>query len=524
MKEQVRNNLLWGLACVVLGAGCLAGFGFYYSQLEKTESLEQQLAELGQKEKQSVIVQHISTQMEEIAREQQIISDERRKEAEEQTIVANEMRMQAEQEQQRAHQAELAARESERKAVEASDVAETQRQLAVQRQQEAEYSRSVADTLSYIALARSLGAQAVNQQNTGNRELAALLSYASYLFTKRYNGDVYNPAIYEALALTSENNVQWSVGRGTITQSLMVPNTNNILALSNYGEITYNEFKNGRQYTRTIYANSKYDFRDIIIRDDTYYIISYTGHLLKVKGNDIQEVLLEGVSHPFRLFCKVDGQLIVTAERNVLLVDANTLKVIKTLPLNFECRIAGNDASHVYLFGVKGGMYSVDFQLSKVTSEKLPFSQPVTTCNFNIENGDKAFGTSDGTIYYFEPSGQMHRLVGHRSRISRVKFENDLLFSTSYDGTVKFWNTSYDKIEPITVMNTNQWIGTFTVSKDKEHIWTGEQNGNLNYTTISVELMADKVLANLKRNFTQEEWEYYIGNQIPFETFINKGK
>ena len=125
--------MLWGLACVVLGAGCLAGFGFYYSQLEKTESLEQQLAELGQKEKQSVIVQHISTQMEEIAREQQIISDERRKEAEEQTIVANEMRMQAEQEQQRAHQAELAARESERKAVEASDVAETQRQLAVQR-------------------------------------------------------------------------------------------------------------------------------------------------------------------------------------------------------------------------------------------------------------------------------------------------------------------------------------------------------------------------------------------------------
>ena len=382
----------------------------------------------------------------------------------------------------------------------------------------------MADTLSYIALARSLGAQAVNQQNTGNRELAALLSYASYLFTKRYNGDVYNPAIYEALALTSENNIQWSVGRGTITQSLKIPNTDDILALSNYGEITYNEFKNGRQHTRTIYANSKYDFRDIIIRDDTYYILSYTGHLLKVKGNDIQEVLLEGAVHPYRIFSMVDGQLIVTAERSVLLIDIKTLKVLKTLPLNFESRIAERDPSHIYLFGVKGGMYSVDFQLSKVISEKLPFSQPVTTCNFNTDNNDKAFGTSDGTIYYFETSGKMHRLVGHRSRISRVKFENDLLFSTSYDGTVKFWNITYDKIEPITVVNTNQWIGTFTISQDKEHVWTGDQNGNLNYTTISVELMADKVLANLKRNFTQEEWEYYIGNQIPFETFITKGK
>ena len=67
MKQLVRNNLLWGLACIILGIGCLAGFGFFYFERGKTKSLEQQLAELSLKEKRAVIQQSINKQMEEIA-------------------------------------------------------------------------------------------------------------------------------------------------------------------------------------------------------------------------------------------------------------------------------------------------------------------------------------------------------------------------------------------------------------------------------------------------------------------------
>ena len=173
------------------------------------------MAELSKKERQSFIVQRISTQMEEIAKEQQTISDQQRKEAIEQKNIANDMRQKAELEQHKAEEAEQAARQSERKAIEASAVAETQRELAVQRLREAQYSRSVADTLSFIALARSLGLRAFTLYNTGNTELATLLANASYVYTHRYQGDVYNSAIYEALALISKNSIQWSVGRGS---------------------------------------------------------------------------------------------------------------------------------------------------------------------------------------------------------------------------------------------------------------------------------------------------------------------
>lgn len=526
MKEQVRNNLLWGLACVVLGAGCLAGFGFYYSQLEKTESLEQQLAELGQKEKQSVIVQHISTQMEEIAREQQILSDERRKEAEQQTIVANEMRMQAEQEQHRAQQAEQAARLSERKAVEASDIAEAQRQLAVQRQEEAEYNRSVADTLSYLAMARSLGTLAVTQQNTGNQDLAALLTYAAYTYTKRYKGDIYQPAIYEALAQISSNSRQWTIGRGAIMKQSIVPGrTNEFITVSTYGEISRNRLNKDQLSSEQLFADEKYDFRDLYIdKDGTIYAVSFNGVLIERRTNGrVEEYPLSTAIHPFRLFKRQDNTLLITAEQSVMLFDVNQHKIVKTLPLHFSTSVAGIRNDEIVLFDQTGKMFVVDKDVNTITQQTLPFMIPIMSYGYQPSTGRSAFGAIDGTIYYFDSDGKMQRLVGHRSRISRLNFNNDQLFSTSYDGTVRFWNITSEKIEPTTVLQSDQWIIS-SAFDGTNYSWTGDLNGNLTQTLIQPEMMAENVHKSLKRNFTQEEWIYYIGNNIPYESFISKGQ
>ena len=519
--------MLWGLACVVLGAGCLTGFVFYHFEKEKTESLEQQLAELSQKEKESVIVQHISTQMEEIAREQQILSDERRKEAEQQTIVANEMRMQAEQEQHRAQQAEQAARLSERKAVEASDIAEAQRQLAVQRQEEAEYNRSVADTLSYLAMARSLGTLAVTQQNTGNQDLAALLTYAAYTFTKRYQGDIYQPAIYEALAQISSNSRQWTIGRGAIMVQKSIPGrANDFITVSTYGEICRHSMRQNQLHTETLLADEKYDFRDAYVADDgTIYAVSFTGVLVVCRANGrVEEYPLTTAIHPFRIFSRPDQTLLLTAEHSVLLFDVNQRKVVKTLPLQFSTNVAGQRKDEILLFDQTGKMYVVDKNVSSITQQSLPFLQPVMSYVCQNETGRYAIGTIDGTIYYFDAKGKMQRLVGHRSRVSRLKFSNDRLFSTSYDGTARFWNLTGEKIEPITVLQTDQWIICSSFDENNNYSWTGDLNGNLTQTLIQPEMMAENVHKSLKRNFTQEEWIYYIGNNIPYESFITKGQ
>ena len=34
--------------------------------------------------------------------------------------------------------------------------------------------------------------------------------------------------------------------------------------------------------------------------------------------------------------------------------------------------------------------------------------------------------------------------------------------------------------------------------------------------------MVDKLRNKLKRNLTQDEWDYYVGRNIPYERFLNR--
>ena len=47
------------------------------------------------------------------------------------------------------------------------------------------------------------------------------------------------------------------------------------------------------------------------------------------------------------------------------------------------------------------------------------------------------------------------------------------------------------------------------------YIWTGEYNGTVTEYLISLPMIAQRLRQNVKRNFTQEEWDYYVGKGIP---------
>ena len=54
-----------------------------------------------------------------------------------------------------------------------------------------------------------------------------------------------------------------------------------------------------------------------------------------------------------------------------------------------------------------------------------------------------------------------------------------------------------------------------------DYMWTGDQRGNLTQTIISVPLMVNKIKESLTRDFTREEWNYYIGASVPYEKLRN---
>ena len=276
---------------------CLAGgiglYTMYSNEAQQNKELKEQLAILSKQEKKSAIMQRVNAQMEEIANEERRISDEQREAAVEQTKLAEQERRNAEQQQRKAEQERQNALVAEHKAVEASKVAQHERAVAEQQRAEAEHSKRVTDTLSYITLGRSLGTVSMNQLQTGNPELADLLSYASYTFSDRYHGDIYNPAVYQSLVMTSQSKNSWNKHKGATRCVKFRLGDNHFLTCSSYGEVMEHYLSNNQLNSKVLFSNKQYDFRDVyILENNDIYVADRNGRILMISHQGQQKVLL----------------------------------------------------------------------------------------------------------------------------------------------------------------------------------------------------------------------------------------
>lgn len=519
MKKTTAIVSVAAVAALAAGIGL---YTLYHQEQEKVKELETQLSELSKREKESAVMQSVNAQMEQIADQERKISDEQREKAEQQTLIANAEREKAETEERKARESEHKARESELKAVAASELAEQQRAIAEQQRAQAVHSRQMADTLSYINLGRTLGNTAVMQMQADNHELAQLLAYAAYSYTERYRGNLYHPSVYQALARTSMGRLQWNKHKGTVTDMAFVNNDrNHFYSCSTYGELLEHRQTGGNLQTEVIIQNKNYDFRDIYLdhNSGTLYAVSRTGQLIIKQGKNTKVVTVNDIGHLMRID-PTESQMLLFGDRGVALVDQQRLDVVRTRPLPFRIVSLDRHDSAVLTFDDQGRQHLFR-TIDKVESSSVPVKGQVTSFASSKNTKTRVYGMSDGTIYFVDKNGRTSRLIGHLSRITRVKLNGWRLYSSSYDGTINLWMTNTSKIEPMTIYSSNGWITNFVFDVNKSIILTGDQKGNLIENYISIHAMVDRLKARLKRNLTREEWNYYIGPNVPYEKFVN---
>lgn len=520
---KTKDIIIYSVGVLLAGTTAFS-YLKWQSEHQKVEDLQEQVEKLRQQEMRSAIVRSVSAQMEEIANEQREISDDKREEAIRQTRVANEMRLRSELERQNALEAERNAVLSEKKAIEASNVAESQRVMAEHQRLLAELSKRKADTLSYIALGRSLGSISSIQAQAGNEEVANLLSYASYLYTSRYHGDIYYPAVFQSLMESSKSMVSWTEHTGAVTNLEYIPGENNrLVSVSDYGEVILSERQGSRLLTKVLFKNSQFDFRDLIINKTTgrIYALSRSGHLVVIQEDlkTVKIIELGKIANPIRLHDISETNLLIIGEDGLGLFDTKRNIIRGTRQLNFHVTKGSRKSNLPLLFDDQGRMHLVT-GLDNIDTEKVPVAGKVTAYCESKNTGMEAYGMNDGTIWLIYKGGKKQKLVGHRSRISKMKLNGRRLYSSSYDGTVNLWITDKEKVEPMPLTETKNWIMHFNFDSTKNTFWMGDAKGGLTAVNISVPLMVESVKSKLKRNLTTEEWNYFIGQGIPYEKFI----
>jgi len=521
--KRKRDILTGAVGLLLLGTTVTGLLGWHLERQHRVE-LESQVARLQLQEKRSAVMRSVSTQMEEIAHQQKEISDEQREEAILQKRTAEEMRERSEEERMKALIAQDNALASEKHAQEARQLAENQRLMAEHQRIQAELSKRVADTLSYRALARSLGSLSSIQTQMGDTELGDKLAYVSYLFSKRYSGDYYYPAVFQSLMTSSQSKRSWARHRGALMGVAFMPdkNDNRVVTVSSYGEIMIHEKKGEQLESTTLFNNSLYDFRDVFIDKQGFiYAVSRSGHLVTIKNNVASVIQVNDLDSPMGITDLDDNNLLLTGERGLAKFDKQRKMIVATREVDFRLTTTSRFDYHPLLFDNQGRQHLV-MDINELVTSEVPVKGHVTAFASSKSSGKRVYGMSDGTIYLFDENGsRITKLGGHLSRISRLKMVNHQLYSSSYDGTMKLWNTSSEKIEPMTLLSAGSWIMNFTFDPSKQYAWIGDQNGNLVEALLSVPLMADIISKKLKSDFTSEEWNYFIGRNVPYESITS---
>lgn len=507
-------SLFLSLLCIVLSAVCIKLYHDSVEQKRTSEFFENQLSEMQEKEKDGLIVRRISKQMEDIAYQQKEVSDRQREEAITQTRIANEMRIQAEKQRQNA---EIAKKQ----AIKAFELAEEQRVLAEEKKNQAEYAKNVADTLGYIALARSLSSLSQIQYQAQNYDLAALMAYAAYTFAVRYGGNLYFPEIYNALVINSHAVSVWNEHKGGISHIITSPKESDIFySVSKYGEIIcWNQEE--QLSDSLLFRDSSFDFRDIYIDSNrTVYALSYDGRMVVIPVNEDKYVInIPGKGNGFQFLFPIEGNVLVSIAGDQLFFYSKDNKdVIRTTVL--PCSVCAMEKVYedYFLFGENGVSIKMEsdgtLQEEKFLSKKI--NNRITACTWSEKLKMMALGTFSGTIYLLNEQGQVVKtLLGHQSAITQLLFKDVNLFSSSYDLHLKMWNRNW---EPINLSTAADWIYCFNMTDDNS-IWIGDKGGALSKVIISPVEMANRIKDVLSREFTKEEWDTYIGVNIPYESF-----
>ena len=478
---------------------------------DRIHELEAQVTALKQQGLSSELDRSVSEQMEIIAHGQQALSEERSQEAIRQSAIAQAATIRSEAERQNAMKAQAAAETSAAEALASYQMAERQRR-------DAEHARMVTDTLNYISLGRTLGSQSYSIYQTGNTELGNMLAYASYLYTHDYGGDLYTPTVFQALMQSAGGRLSWNRHNGNITRLTLSPYDGRLLTVSTFGELFSHQMKGEQIQTTSLMNDKQYWFCDVYATPKgKVYAVSYTGHLVIADGRQTRVVHLETVSKPFSLQSLNDGRsLLVTGENSVALIDIATDRLLASRRLDFQVISTGRRDNKPLLFDNRGHMHLVN-SLENMTNEKVPVAGKVTAYASSPKERLAAYGMADGTIWLVDGKGKAYKLVEHLSRVTRLAFNGQRLYSSSYDGKLLFWpieGNSYFKA--VTLYQSDNWLSDFTFSSDKDYILAGEYHGVITQCLISLPMIVQRLRQNVKRNFTHEEWNYYVGKGISY--------
>lgn len=543
-KRKLRNARI---TAIVLGTATIISLMFLvYALVQRTQAIKneeaakaaQVRAEASEKE---AIKQGLEAKRQaEIARQNEILANQQKQIAEENEAAANAARADAVRSAEIARQQERIAQSNEKLAIAAQSLAEKNEQIAKEQEAKAQAER-------YRAIAKAM---AIKSKELGNNpEQEALIAQQAHNFNDKYAGYVYDNDIYNGLfrALANNNDPMTVSLEGHLKGAARALETR---VNSNH---IYSGGSDGRIIRWTLDANQKWAAETIVdgrtdylvftldISPDEGWLAAGGSYPTNRAANYVELYDLKNISAAPRKiagFISDIGDIHFTNDNKGFYARDNSGHSIRYSDLNSAKEVIASKEKINYLdmspdgkklvgAGNDGNLYIWDIQNNYAqTVYKIDNDgKGLSAASFTPDGTQLVVGNTYGLLRIVANGVVVRELSGHTSAIEHIKFnfKGNFMATASKDFSIRLWN--YRQLgQPPMVLSDHDWVWNVAFTPNDEQLMAGinsvkEEIGKTNQTIhawpTNIKSMSDKLCMYTKRNMSQEEWDLYVGADLP---------
>lgn len=437
--------------------------------------------------------------------------------------------------------ASIALRDAQ-KTNELKNIAEKQISVAKKSADEALHQKKLAieqssgnQRLRMISIGKTLSLKSM--QMMGQKDLETLLAYQAYLFNKNNNGSDNDPDIYAglynvALQYGSINCKSFKDHSGEIRSIAFLPGKDEFFTSGTDGKILKWSLDNKDQALQVVYSGS--DIIDVLaVSPDASWLACGSSNssirMIPLKGNNISYELTGHKGEIKSLIFSFDGKYLYSAA-----VDGKVLKwdIAARTSVNVSTgmmEIVSLDISSKgnYLAGLstdgKVIVWNKDNNAEKFRLETA--GKNIKVIRFSPENNLLAIGYGDGNVELWDIDlrKKISEVNAHNSMINNIQFNANLkqMATSGMDKKIKIFNIRKpdDLTEPPVIIDNKGFVLVMQFSPDGQMIVSGESGdaGNLMSRPANADGLVRDICNLVSRNMTREEWNTYVGKDIPIE-------
>lgn len=439
---------------------------------------------------------------------------------------------------------EKLAKENETYANIQKDSATRAKELALKNEQIAKLEKQEALRQRMLSIGKAMSIKSLQAQ--GNKDLQALLAYQAYIFNSRNKGlpndaDIY-AGLYNVARQSGSPNVRSFKGHsGEIRSIAYVPGKNEFFTSGSDGQVLRWSLDDKDQALQVIFSgkNEKTGITEIIdvlaVSPDAEWLACGSNNksirIIPLKKNEGGYVLAAHTGMIKSLIYSYDGKYLYSAALDGKVLKWDLAARTSTDILDGSMKITSIDISSNghFIAGIStdGGVIVWDPEKQNDNFRIDTKGKNIKAIRFNPEDNLLAIGDISGNVELWD--------IGLRKKISEVKAHeaqvNDIRFNpvmkqmatAGNDKKLKIFNlvNPYDLTEPpITFSDNEGWMLVMQFSRDGQLIVSGSYQGsdNLMCRPSHVDYFVNDMCTLLSRNMTQDEWNTYVGKDVPLES------